>query len=159
MYHILNNKLNSQYGGDSRESKGEFQKRSYLSAFSYILLIFVYSLESAGYLKGEEQFKKLKRDDGFFSIFIAFSVMIPLTMLIVVFAVNVKQGGQKWVNLFIWVFMALHLGLTLAAFIIADPKVTSDIKGFTYTKVVFIFIGMAIAIQSAKVHSKKTLNR
>ena len=149
MHHILNNSTSLHYGGTQK-----LGKRLYISAFTYVALLFIYSLESAGYLKGEEQFKKLKKDDGFFAIFIAFSVIIPIIMLILVFAVVVKKSAESYINYAIWGLMALHLGLTLAAFIIADPPVKEDIRGFTYTKLIFIFISMALALQGGKVHNK-----
>ena len=152
MYHILNNKIILQYGGLSKE----LGKRMYLSAFTYILLLIVYSLETAGFLSGKETLAKLKKDSGFFAIFIAFSAIIPFIMLILVFAVSVKKSAESYVNYFIWGFMLLHLGLTLAAYIIGAPDVTPQIRGFTYTRLILIFIAMALAIQGGKVHNKKS---
>ena len=150
MYNILNNYITLQHGGLSNE----LHKRMYISGFTYIMLLLIYSLESASYLKGKDTLQRLKKDSGFFSIFIAFSVIIPIIMLILVFAVVVKKRAESWVNFAIWGLMALHLGLTLAAFIIADPNVESDIKGFTFTRLICIFASMALALQGAKVHNK-----
>jgi hypothetical protein len=150
MYHILNNYITFQHGGLSKQ----LGRRLYISAFIYILLLFIYSLESAAYLKGKESFQKLKKDDGFFAIFIAFSVIIPIIMLILVFGVIVKKSAESYINWAIWALMALHLGLTLAAFIIADPKVEPDIRGFAYTKLIFLFVSMGLALQGGKVHNK-----
>ena len=69
MHHILNNSTSLQLGGTKK-----LGQRLYISAFTYVALLLIYSLESAAYLKGEEQFKKLKKDDGFFAIFIAFRI-------------------------------------------------------------------------------------
>ncbi len=150
MYHILNNQITLHYGGFK-----ELGKRLYLSAFSYILLLFIYTLETASFLKGEESLKELKKDDGFFAIFITFSVLIPVIMLILIFGVVVKKSAERWVNFAIWTFMALHLSLTLAAFIISKAKVEEDIRGFAYTKLIFLFLAMALALQTAKVHTKR----
>ncbi len=150
MYHILNNYISFQYGGFTPK----LQKRLYISAFTYILLLFIYSLESASFLKGEQSFKNLKKDDGFFAIFITFSVLIPIIMLILIFGVVVKKSAESWVNLAIWALMGLHLGLTLAAFIISKAEVENDIRGFAYTKLIFLFIAMALALQGGKVHNK-----
>jgi hypothetical protein len=152
MYHILNNKIILQYGGLSKQ----LGKRMYLSAFTYILLLIVYSLETAGFLSAKETLVKLKKDSGFFAIFIAFSAIIPFIMLILVFAVSVKKSAESYVNYFIWGFMLLHLGLTLAAYIIGAPDVTANIRGFTYTRLILIFIAMALAIQGGKVHNNKS---
>jgi len=150
MYHILNNYITFQHGGLSKQ----LGRRLYISAFIYILLLFIYSLECAAYLKGKESFQKLKKDDGFFAIFVAFSVIIPIIMLILVFGVIVKKSAESYINWAIWALMALHLGLTLAAFIIADPKVEPDIRGFAYTKLIFLFVSMGLALQGGKVHNK-----
>jgi hypothetical protein len=154
MYHILNNYISFQYGGFTPK----LQKRLYISAFTYILLLFIYSLESAAYLKGEKAFKKIKETEGFFAIYISFSVLIPIIMLILIFGVVVKKSAESWINIAIWALMALHLGLTLGAFIISEDregeKVPDDLRGFAYTRLIFLFIAMALALQGGKVHNK-----
>jgi hypothetical protein len=150
MYHILNNYVTFQHGGLSKQ----LGQRMYISAFIYILLLFVYSLETAAYLKGKDILAKLKSKGEFFAIFITFSVLIPIIMLLLVFAVVVKKKAESYVNFAIWALMGLHLGLTLAAFIIAEPSVAEDIKGFAYTRLIFIFLSMGLALQGGKVHNK-----
>ena len=150
MYHILNNKTAIQDGG-----KSNLNKRSYISAFIYASLLFIYTLEAAGYIKDKESVDRIRsKDSGFFAIFIAFSVLIPIIMLILVFGVVVKKKAESYVNFAIWAFMVAHLTLTLVAFGFAEPDVKPSVKGFTFTRVVFLFISMALALQGAKVHNK-----
>ncbi len=155
MPHILNNYVSLQHGKGFANNL--VSKRLYISAFIYVLLLFIYSLESASYLKGEEVFKKIKETEGFFAIYISFSVLIPIIMLILIFGVVVKKSAESWINIAIWALMALHLGLTLAAFIISEDRpnrVDDDIRGFAYTKLIFLFISMGLALQGGKVHNK-----
>jgi hypothetical protein len=141
-------------GGDFQQRLGQ---RTWISAFTYVLLLIIYSLETAGYINGKEADTKLKSNPTFFSLLIAFSIFIPLIMLITIFLSRVEPKAESWINIIIWVLMLAHAGMTLAAFIIASPNVSESIRGFTYTRLILIFLAMGLALQNAKVHKKKKL--
>jgi hypothetical protein len=139
------------YGGLSKE----LGKRTWISAFTYILLLLIYSLETAGYVNGPKAAGNLKKDGTFFALLIAFSIFIPLIMIVTIFLSRVEPKAESWMNIIIWVLMLAHMGMTLAAFIIAAPDVSESVRGFAYTRIILIFLAMGLALQNAKVHKKK----
>ena len=152
MFNIYKNtSTNIQYGGITKR----LGQRTYISAFTYILLLLIYSLETAGFINGKKADTNVRKDGTFFALLIAFSIFIPLIMILTIFLSRVEPKAEGWVTLIIWVLMIAHMGMTLAAFIIAAPDVSESIRGFTYTRLILIFIAMGLAIQNAKVHKKK----
>ncbi len=155
MYNIFNNnslyQLFRQIGG-----KSNLDKNSYLTGFTYFALLVLYSFEMAGYCNDDEGLKNLQQNQGFFVSLIIFSFMVPLFVIVVIFLSRAEAESANIIKYIVMILIVGHMSITLAALGLCIGKSKSESEtGFTFARVVIVFITMMITVWSGMLHKRK----
>ena len=126
---------------------------------TYIILLLVLVLEISDPLSQPEATENLKKREGLLYLFVAFSVIVPVLVMTLIWThedIKGKKGKKAKFFGYFGVtagFILFQFSLTIAALSIAKPKLSTSQQGYLYSKIIFLFFGM-IGLAFTQMHNR-----
>ena len=133
--------------GSGSSNRGRGTKRVALELATYFFALLVLILEITEPMSGKKALSNLKSNQSVFTLFISFSIFVPLLTFLVMYIYDGMTNSQKkkksgGVIAGMVIMTLFHFALTITAIVYSKPDIGKTSQAYLYSKVILIFFAI-----------------